>query len=466
MMKIQFLLTAYLPDVFGGAEIYTRNLARELQARGHNVSIATLDLFGRHGRPSDESYEEVPVHRFAFDKPFRPPPFYAVQFWPGLYDEVFGYMRRTQPDVVHVTNAWFMAAAGLAAACAGVPVVGTHVDFLWTCKESHLLKPDGVPCSGPQECCRTCFADLTDEEWQQTNDYRSRLTHLLAAGYAVHHCPSSLLVRQIRSLGVPDGRIERITHGVPDGLLKQRHAKSDSRKLRLGFVGRWNRIKGIGVLLDAMALLKDKDNVVLSVFGEQEAWNKDSYGSEIAARILSLPNVTIRGRFDPADVARVHGDIDCLVTPSIWPENAPIAILESLALGTPVLCADGEGMTNFIRHGVNGMVFRSRDVIDLADKITMLADSPQLLQRLQQNAVCLRTIRQDAEEFERIYSGAQPMTDKNWLHDSEEFVQAMRFAETVYLSGARQAQSLPHGTSSIRPMPQELPRTSSPARQA
>jgi len=48
--------------------------------------------------------------------------------------------------------------------------------------------------------------------------------------------------------------------------------------------------------------------------------------------------------------------------------------------------------------GHNALVFKNRDSADLATKIRLLADSPDLLQKLQSNARCLRTISQDDEK--------------------------------------------------------------------
>jgi glycosyltransferase involved in cell wall biosynthesis len=429
-VRIAFLLTGYFPDVFGGAEVYTRNLANALRAGGHAPSIVTLGLGDRSARRSDEWREGILVHRFAFDRPYQPPHVYAVRFWPRLYDEALRYFRANRPDVVHVTNAWFMSAAILAAMHAGIPVVGTHVDFLWTCKDSHLLLPGKEPCTGSSDDCRNCFPDIPDKDWPWARDNRARLMRLLARGYSRHHCPCELMARHIRAAGAPADSISVFPYGVPDKLACAAEPKAPSSQLRLGFVGRWNRIKGLDVLLAAMKSLANRPNVHLCLYGEQESWSQDSYGQEIAALATRLPNVTVRGRFNPASIADIHKGMDCLVTPSIWPENSPVSILEALALGTPVICADGEGMTNIVRDGHNGLVFRSRDSTHLADRIRSIADAPDLLHRLQANARCLRTIADDVREFELIYSAAKPCTVPEWIQDSEDFVATMREEES------------------------------------
>ncbi|MDP8222095.1 MAG: glycosyltransferase, partial [Candidatus Lernaella stagnicola] len=434
-MKIQFVITGYLPDLFGGAEVYTQNLAQELIARGHDVSVAALDMKQRSGADAVDTYQGVKVHRLSHTFDFRPPPFYALQFYSSLHNLAREFLAKEKPDVIHVTNAWFMMPFAFAALELGIPVVGTHVDFIWTCREGHLLrKTDNASCQGPPAAvCTECYWDLTDEQWRMVERLRRKMYSLLARGYAFHHCPCPLLGRQIESLGASPKSVEVFPYGVPDGLVQERRPKTASDVLRLAFVGRWNRIKGIDVLLDAMEQLDPTLPVELHLYGEQEVWNEDIYGQEIAAQAERLPNVVVRGRFSPEQVGTVHAEIDAMVVPSIWPENSPVSILEALTLGTPVICADGEGMTNLITHGQNGLVFQSRNVADLTAKIIELATSPELRERVTAGAHNLRTISQDAERFEAVYREASAQVDEVWRLEARDLVETLLFTEEVYL---------------------------------
>ncbi|MDR1763826.1 MAG: glycosyltransferase, partial [Dysgonamonadaceae bacterium] len=75
-----------------------------------------------------------------------------------------------------------------------------------------------------------------------------------------------------------------------------------------------------------------------------------------------------------------------IVVPSEWRENNPLSIIESLTLGTPVLGAKMGGIPEMINDANqnfpsyenleslkgNGMLFESRNIADLKDKITAL----------------------------------------------------------------------------------------------
>ena len=58
-----------------------------------------------------------------------------------------------------------------------------------------------------------------------------------------------------------------------------------------------------------------------------------------------------------------------MALPSEWYENNPLSVIESLCLGTPVLGAKTGGIPELIEEGKNGMLFESRNVEDLKEKI-------------------------------------------------------------------------------------------------
>ncbi|MDD5269057.1 MAG: glycosyltransferase family 4 protein [Methylococcales bacterium] len=64
------------------------------------------------------------------------------------------------------------------------------------------------------------------------------------------------------------------------------------------------------------------------------------------------------------------------VLPSEWYENAPMSILESFALGKPVIGADIGGIPELIMHESTGWTFKSCSVDQLAALMRSVADMP------------------------------------------------------------------------------------------
>ena len=68
-----------------------------------------------------------------------------------------------------------------------------------------------------------------------------------------------------------------------------------------------------------------------------------------------------------------------VVIPSEWYENSPMIIYESFAMGKPIIAASTGGITELIRHKVDGMLYEMGNVEELRNCIAyMLRHKEQL----------------------------------------------------------------------------------------
>ncbi|WP_047393375.1 glycosyltransferase family 4 protein [Chitinibacter sp. ZOR0017] len=65
-----------------------------------------------------------------------------------------------------------------------------------------------------------------------------------------------------------------------------------------------------------------------------------------------------------------------VVLPSEWYENAPMSVLESFALGKPVIGADIGGIPEMVINGTSGWTFTSGNVDDLTEVLRQVAGCP------------------------------------------------------------------------------------------
>jgi len=163
-------------------------------------------------------------------------------------------------------------------------------------------------------------------------------------------------------------------------------------RMRFGFVGSLVWYKGGATMLEAMRRLAGKP-CTLNVFGDFKP-ESDAHHAELKAHAGS--NVVFRGRFDNAKLAEVYAEIDVLIVPSVWFENAPITIHESHMLGTPVVASNIGGMAEFVRDGVDGLHFQVGDADDLARTLTRFLDEPTLISQLSRDFLAVKTIQEDA----------------------------------------------------------------------
>ena len=100
-------------------------------------------------------------------------------------------------------------------------------------------------------------------------------------------------------------------------------------------------------------------------------------------------------------------DLDVLVVPSRWYENAPGVIFEAFAAGMPVIATDLGGMSEFVKPGKNGLLFALDDAEDLAGRLRALIEERGLLERLRAGIKPVKGVGEYAGELIELYSDSR-----------------------------------------------------------
>ena len=117
--------------------------------------------------------------------------------------------------------------------------------------------------------------------------------------------------------------------------------------------------------------------------------------------------VQFRGTFPQSEIDAIFADIDFLVIPSIWYENSPLVLLNSLASHTPVIVSDVAGMTEFVDEGTNGFIFKRGSVDDLERVLQKIVKAPEQARALTHTTEYTRTTRVMVEEIVKVYDAIQ-----------------------------------------------------------
>jgi glycosyltransferase involved in cell wall biosynthesis len=193
----------------------------------------------------------------------------------------------------------------------------------------------------------------------------------------------SLLPRSARKRATEVSDIGVVLDSWP--ILDERSAGTDApandTATRFLFVGRLVGWKGVDILLDAFALVRDRIPALLEIVGEGP---ERSRLAEQADRIGCEGDVSFRGWLEPADCARRMRACDVFVSPSLQ-ESGGIAVLEAMACARPVIAAAWGGHLNSVDETVGVLVdvsSRAAMVGELADAMVRLARDPGLRSRL------------------------------------------------------------------------------------
>jgi glycosyltransferase involved in cell wall biosynthesis len=169
--------------------------------------------------------------------------------------------------------------------------------------------------------------------------------------------------------------------------------------VRIGFVGTLVWHKGAHVLLAAARALTGAFE--LHLHGDVRMFPSYVAGLREAAR--GLP-VTFHGAFDRDAAADVYAGIDVLVVPSLWRENSPLVIHEAFMHGVPVVGARTGGIPELVVDGVSGILYEPFAVDALRAVLQRAIDDPSAWQRLSDGAPPVKSIAQDARDWEARYA--------------------------------------------------------------
>ena len=165
---------------------------------------------------------------------------------------------------------------------------------------------------------------------------------------------SSELLRYGQRVGIPRERLRLVPNGVPTpGPLPE--PRIPKQEWVLGSVGLFRPRKGLETLVDALASLRvDGHPCRLRLVG---AFESPSYEALIRARVdrLGLGSIVDRVGFT-RDVHRQLLDMDLFVMPSRQAEGHPMAAIEAMAAGVPVIATRLEGISEMLGHGRYGLL--------------------------------------------------------------------------------------------------------------
>jgi glycosyltransferase involved in cell wall biosynthesis len=154
----------------------------------------------------------------------------------------------------------------------------------------------------------------------------------------------------------------------------------DAESLNLTFMGFIEKRKGIYDLIESLANIKDKGDILLNICGSGE----DSYlDSQIDKH--NVKNKTIKhGWIDAETKDRILRKTSVFILPS-YHEGLPMVLLEAMAYGIPVISTTVGGIPELVNNGIDGLLLEPGDIKGLSDAIVTLFEDKELRTRMSQS---------------------------------------------------------------------------------
>jgi glycogen synthase len=332
-LKILALSNLYPPDVLGGYELACAQVVDALRGRGHDVQVLTA-------APRTIAPSIGHVHRrFKLTED---------RFWldpSQCGDDAVSWLRVTEsriicahnvhvlseaieqfePDVVYLNNLVGIGGLGLVACL-------QHLGAPWVW---HL--GDCVPL----ELCR--FSDDVIPELAREFN-RSVRGRFIAV--------SRQLCEEIRSGGVIlKGSIEILPYWITGKRPPARDRVRRGSTLRIMSTGRVHREKGIDLLIESAARLRDegRDNFLIDIYGEVA----DPAIPNLIRKHDVSRQVTLMGPRPHRELLELYGEYDVFAFPTREREPFGIVPLEALARGCVPVITRRCGVAEWLVHGVH-----------------------------------------------------------------------------------------------------------------
>lgn len=147
------------------------------------------------------------------------------------------------------------------------------------------------------------------------------------------------------------------------------------RKKQFVFLGRLVSDKGVAIAIKALSKINEfnQNSYTLSIIGKGE---EETKLKEIVQILELKDKVSFLGSMEGEALVNTLNQHEFILVPSVWEEPFGIVALEGMACGCVPIVSDGGGLPDAV--GKAGMIFKSGDVDDLAEKMLTLLNTPTL----------------------------------------------------------------------------------------
>jgi glycosyltransferase involved in cell wall biosynthesis len=393
---MKLLLIHYRYFISGGPERYLFNLKDLLEKNGHKIIPFSIQ-YTQNENSEFSNYFVSPLSN-------TNEVFFREQTWtfksfiktlernfysPEVYKNLEKLINDTKPDCALVLQFGRKLSPAVLNALdnLNIPFVVRVSDFGYICANSHFLRK--------QKTCELCIkGDKFYSVWYKCvqNSFGASLVNFLAnklhqlmryfEKVRYYIVPSKFTITKMIEAGFSPKKLIHIPTFIDIEEIKKNEI---SRKRQIIYIGRIDNTKGLHILLEAVKLLYEENvrefQCVIAGSGQIE------YLKQIRDYIKKngIRNVHLTGYLEKRKIFELLQESLFSICPSLSYDNMPNSMLESLAVGTPVI-ASNHGSFLEVINNKTGLLFKPGDPNDLSIKIKYLFNNPKLITDMSKNA--------------------------------------------------------------------------------
>jgi glycosyltransferase involved in cell wall biosynthesis len=381
-MKILIAADLHWPTINGVAS-FSRNLAKGLSARGHEVIVIAPSQTGK-------SYEEYDGNYLIKRTRSVPFPFYQnfrISVAPQI--EVRRIIKDFQPDIIHLQMLLMIGFAVREFALKrNIPMVATNHAI-----PDNLL--DNLRLIAPFSRSIEYAMNAYGTRFYSKVDYITLPTQAAIDMFKDFKVYAPM---EPVSNGID---LTRFTPSPPSDAIYDKFGIPRDKQI-VSYLGRVDVEKHIDILLKAYQKIMDDTNHLLIVGSGTET----DHLRELANDLEIADHTTFTGRVSDEEIAELHkvGTVYCMPSPA---ELQCITLLESMASGKPAVAVDAGALKELCQDNVNGILCPKDDIDAIADALKRLLDDKKLREKFAKASIKIAAthdITYTLDRFEAIYT--------------------------------------------------------------
>jgi glycosyltransferase involved in cell wall biosynthesis len=349
----------------GGGENYIMNIKYELEKRGHKTFF-----FSSNYNPNNENFIS---DKQCFSTSGKLNRFFKI-LNPDAFLKLKKIIKKFKPDVIHYHSILYYLSPYILLNSKKIPSVMTLHNYYFECCSGLKYFPN-------LELCKNSIGDIcfkkkcvTKKEYFHQKLWRS-IFNKFKKNIDIF-IPCSTYGEKLSKLNNYKNVI-LLNHGVDTNNLNYLKIPKNNNIL---YLGRLEPEKGVNYLIESLVLIKEKfKDLKLFIVGE----GSQKKNLEKITKKLNLNNIVeFVGKISNKNVKKYFQKSKILIVPSIWPENSPISIYESMSFGRPVIGSNIGGIPDLIDNTKTGYLIKPKNSKEISKKIIKLLSNDYLLEKM------------------------------------------------------------------------------------
>lgn len=398
---MRVLLVNKFHYIRGGSEKYYFNLADLLESYGHEVAFFSM-YDEKNIKTKHKEYFVNSIDLNSNNKLKALDVIYSKKNKKKMEETLDDF----KPDIVHINNFQRQLSASIIN-----PIKERKIPIIYTAHDVQAICPATLMLDRNENICEKCMNGKYINCIKNRCIKDSKLKSLLGAIEAKFYRMKKIYKNEIDCIISPSKFVRQKL--IQDGIDKKKikvinnFIDIDEYNLKIEddgyalYVGRLSKGKGIFNLIEAFSNIKDKKLYIAGAGPEEE-----NIKSIIERN--SLKNIKILGYLNQNQVKEYIRKSSFVVLPSIWYENCPYSIMESQAIGKPIICSKLGGIPELVKDGEDGLLYNYNNVDELIEGINILFKDKKIRYNMGKNAKkkAIRNYSKDAyyNELIKVYT--------------------------------------------------------------